>query len=110
MSADLTLDLAPLVIPEPAPTREQRWQAFAAANPHIERLLVASARELVNAGHRRLSMRMLWEHLRFRYATSVLRRDSIAALNNNHAPFYAKHLMATYPDLAGVFETRERAA
>lgn len=109
MTNELFLPLEPLVVPPPALTLEERFADFRLANPHVERLLVQYARELMAMGHTRLSMKMLWERVRFEYATRT-KGDSRAALNNDYTALFARRLMATYPDLDGVFETRQRRA
>lgn len=103
----LELPLAPLVIPDPAPTIEARWEAFHAANPHVAAHLARLARERMARGRRRLSIKMLWELLRDDYIETT--GEDGRRLNNDLTAPYAKHLMATYADLQGVFETRTSA-
>lgn len=86
-------------------TIRARFLRFHRDNPNVYRELVAMARELRSAGHARFGLRMLWETLRWRrmLATSD---PSGYKLNDHYIAHYARMMMDSEPDLAGVFETR----
>lgn len=84
------------------------WWAFHRAHPEVAGGLVRLARPLLRRGYTHLGLKMLWETLRYRTMLGAQVPDeSPWRLNNNWTSFYARHLMETYPDLAGVFELRE---
>lgn len=102
MTVQLTLDDATAV---PVDRRKlppaQRWELFAADNPAAVAEVVSTARQLRDSGLR-VSIARVWEELRERVHTvgEEYRLD-----NSLRAPA-ARALMATYPDLDGVFQTR----
>lgn len=97
-------DLRPLTVGDTAPTIAEQFAIFHDINPHVYDNLVRMARDLVARGHQRVGVGMLFEVLRW----SSMRTDSEAwKLNNNYRSHYARLIMATEDDLAGVFETRE---
>lgn len=87
-------------------TLEQRFDAFHAANPHVYQELRRLALQLTRHGHRRIGIGMIYEVLRWQYILSTKDTDNDFKLNNNYRAFYARLLMDTEPELAGVFETR----
>lgn len=99
-------DLAP-VVPEDDPragTMLERAVRFHARNPHIYRGAVAICRRLKARGVQHYGIGAIWEVLRFEY---VMTFGDIYKLNNNFRAWYAREIMATEPDLAGFFSTRE---
>ena len=90
----------------PLMTPRERFEAFHHANPAIYLELETMARELWERGRRRIGIRMLWETLRWNYNMRVVRDDSIARLNNNYTPFYARLLVEVHPDWVGLFQLR----
>lgn len=86
------------------------WWRFHVDHPAVADRLVALARPLVAAGHRRLSIAMLWETLRYEYLRGSRPDEPGPRFNNNHRAMYARFLMEVHADLAGVFETRESQA
>ena len=83
---------------------DRAFNAFRRANPHVEVELVRLTRELQGKGVERVGMKMLFEVLRW----SALRTTGDDfRLNNNYTARFARRIMARYPDLAGVYETRE---
>lgn len=68
------------------------------------------ARTLVAKGFKRFGAKALWERIRFDRAVD-LGPDHASGykLNNNYTAFLARELMETYPDLAGLFETRAQS-
>lgn len=97
-----------LVVPElpREATLDERFCAFCRANPHVYDHLRRNALELVRTGHKRISIKMLIEVLRW----SALRtRDAHSdyRINNSYSSRFARLLAASEPELADAFETRE---
>ena len=108
--ADFFRDLLPTVATgrREGETIQQAFDAFHKANPHVYRLLVRLARQSVNNGRRRISIKRLFEVLRENYSVHTTGEDF--KLNNNFHSRYARLISENEPDLAGVFETRELKA
>jgi hypothetical protein len=70
-----------------------------------EKTLREKALELVAAGRKRLSIKMLFEVLRWEHLLTTT--DPDFKMNNNYHSRYARLLMDRNPTLRGVFETRE---
>ncbi len=96
-----------LVAPPPGDTLQATFEAFHEANPWIAEALRRLARQLVDQGHRRIGMAMLFEVLRWNVALSTDDPASGFKLNHNYRSRYARLLMAEDPLLDGVFELRE---
>lgn len=102
--------------PPPPPTPKDRiaarFEQFHAENPHVYRMLrdlCLKARGL-NPGCR-IGVKALFERLRWQVRFET--RGGAAGewkLNNNYTALYARMLMEREPELAGIFETRERKA
>jgi hypothetical protein len=84
---------------------DEEFRAFHAANPDVYTELVRLARKAKAKGKTRLSMRMLWEALRYNL-TLAIEGDGEYRLNNNHVARYARLVVEQEPDLAGLFELR----
>jgi hypothetical protein len=77
-------------------------------NPQVMELLARLTRRArARSASQRVGFRMVWEMARWMYVRST-RDDSGFKLNNCLQYFYSRELMRRYPDLADVFETRER--
>lgn len=85
-----------------------RFRAYHEANPEIYQALRRFALEAANAGHRRLSINLLFERLR--WFTTVEAQGDAFKCNNTYRAHYARLLMQEEPKLAGVFETRRSEA
>lgn len=85
-----------------------RFREYHEANPEIYQALRRFALEAVNAGHRRLSINLLFERLR--WFTTVEAKGDAFKCNNTYRAHYARLLMSQEPALAGVFETRRSEA
>lgn len=85
----------------------RRWWEFHVEHQAVESALAGLARKLLAQGHRRISIAMLWETLRYRTMLDAGPDESGWRLNNNHRAYYARWLMEQYDDLRGVFSTRE---
>lgn len=102
------LELFAIVEPETIAeaTIEERFLAFHEANPHVYRSLVALARQMRAGGRARVSIKLLIERLRWEYAMRTTRPEGEYAINNDYTSRYARLIMASNPDLAGIFELR----
>jgi hypothetical protein len=94
----------------PAPTIEERFQAFHQANPWVYDALCRLARQRVRHGIRRIGIGMLFEVLRWEWQGATSDPNAEWRINNSYRSRYARLIMATEQDLAGVFETRELKA
>ena len=81
---------------------------FHANNPTILLELRRLALQLKDAGHRKYSIKGLFEVLRFNAAIRTTGKKY--KLNNTLTPFYARLLMETEPRLKGFFNTRKSAS
>lgn len=103
--------LVPVFVPfVPTTSIEADFQAFHAANPWVYTALVRLARDLVERGHRRIGIGMLFEVLRWQWALATVDEASEFKLNNNYRSRYARMIMARNNSLDGVFETRTLTA
>ena len=104
-------DTAPLfVAPAPGETIEGTFRAFHEANPWVYDALVRLARDMVARGRPRLGIGMLFEVLRWQWQLATTDGASDFKLNNNYRSRFARLIMESEPDLAGVFETRALTA
>lgn len=103
----LELEVQPLVQPNTQPTEsiQERFEAFHAANPWVLTALEKLTREHLETGARRLGIGMLWEVIRWKYA-SATRGDDFRA-NNNFRSRYVRLLRARNPEWSDVFAVRE---
>lgn len=88
---------------------QQRFARFHADNPHVYEELRRMALDLIGQGHRRLSIDMLYQVLRW----SALRTrsdDSGYKLNDHYRSRYARLLADSVPELADAFELRRLTA
>jgi len=84
---------------------------FHRANPHVIGLLAATCRRLMDeVGANHIGFRLVWETARHDYRVRTRDVESTKKLNNNYQSWYSREIMARYPDLAGTFHTRDRAA
>jgi hypothetical protein len=96
----------PVAAPASAATEYDRsFEAFHAANPRVYELLVHFARIALAAGRQKIGVRVLWE--RMRWETWITTTGGEFKLNDHYHSRYARLIMATEPDLADVFRTRE---
>ena len=82
---------APTTLPE-------AFSAFHAAHPEVLDAVIALARARRAEGHKRYSIKAIFERLRW--------DGQVPDLNNNFHAFYARLAMETAPDLDGFFELR----
>lgn len=86
---------------------EREFNEFHAQHPEIYDRLVSLARTWQANGSAKLGIATLFEVLRW---NSHLNPDKTGGykLNNNYRALYARLIMDKEPDLAGIFELRER--
>jgi hypothetical protein len=92
-------------------TIEQRFLRFHGAHPEVYAEMVRLTRRLVQAGHRRVGVKMIWEVMRWRRMWRGL-PDPLEdyKLCNDYHSRYARLIMAQEPDLVGIFRTRRLEA
>lgn len=83
---------------------EAAFRKFHAENPIVYSKLVDRARRLVDAGHKKIGIGMLFEVLRWEHMLVTNAIDF--KLNNNYRAAYARLIMENCPDLEGVFDVR----
>lgn len=85
-------------------SHEPKFLEFHNTNPHVYEKLVGLARQAKSKGHNRIGIRMLWEVLR--WDTMINTKSTDFKLNDHFHSYYARMIMATNPDLVGIFEVR----
>lgn len=91
-------------------TNRERFLKFHRDNPQVYEKLVEMANELQREfGLEKMSIKLLWERLRWLNFIAVLRNpeNDIYKLNNNYHSRYARLIMQREPNLAEFFRTRE---
>ena len=83
------------------------FEQFHAENPWVYEMLCKLARQAKARGRTRLGIRLLLEVCRWERFIQTSSTDF--RINNNHAPAYSRLIMATEPDLKGIFRTRYAA-
>ena len=110
-AAQLELSLSPLVTPDYAPeaTIQERYEAWRDANPWVVPAIARLLDEWSEHGGRRVGVKAACEWLRRDYQR--LTRDYQGfAVNNSYSSRLARDLIARYPHLAAVIETRQLKA
>lgn len=88
-------------------TLEQNFNRYHRENPQVYRMMVRLAREWRRRrGDQPCGIGMLFETARWHLNTAG--DGEPLALNNNYRAFYARLIMDTEPDLAGIFELRRQ--
>lgn len=107
---DLQLDLSPLSQPDytPEATLAERYVEWAAVNQHVIDAVEALAIQWFAAGNNRVSMRQLWERLR--WESGVRSTTGPWKLNNDWPPFIARELVRRHPSWAEAINMRQSAA
>jgi hypothetical protein len=91
-------------------TIQQRFEEFHAANPWVYAELCRLAREVQGRGHKRIAIDYLFGYIRWTQLMRPVDPTSPFKLNDHYRSRYARLIMATEPDLANFFETRELRA
>lgn len=89
-------------------TLTEQFLAYDRDRPDMYRELVKLAREWQEKGRGRWSINGMFEVLRWQRYIDY--GDDKYKCNNNYRAFYARKLMAEYPEFHGMFELRERRA
>lgn len=99
----------PDITPPPVGTAllsiDQRFAAFHRLNPNVYLELRRRALVLAAQGHRRVSVKMLFEVVR--YSAMTTRGDDVYKLNNDFTSLYARMLIDNNPELVDAIETRQ---
>ena len=82
----------------------EEWAKYHAENPHVYQMFRRFAAEAKAAGLRRFSADAILH--RMRWFTAIEARGDGFKLNNNHASFYARQLIADDPTSADFFQLR----
>lgn len=91
-------------------TLDERFWQFHAAHPEVYGELVTLCRQWRRRNARPWSIKGAFEVLRWqRQIAGLPASDEAFKLNNNYHSRYARLLMDTCPDLAGLFEVRAMA-
>ena len=85
-----------------------RFIKFHEENPHVYKKLLNLAHIAKAAGRNKISMKLLFEKLRWDYIIDTKRPEGEFRLNNNFTSYYARMIMRRNPDLAGMFELRNQ--
>jgi len=96
--------MMPMKTMTPRNDNEAKWAVFHNDNPQVAHLLTHFAKQVAKRGFKKYSMYSLFN--RVRWHVEVETNGDKFKLNNNFAPYYARHLMATEPSLKGFFHTR----
>lgn len=86
---------------------DQDFAQFHRDNPLVYDALVRLARQAKARGHERIGIKMLFEVVRWEMFLKTSDAASDFKLNNNYTSRYARLIMASEPDLAGIFFVRD---
>lgn len=102
---ELPLEIAdPGVARRPSPSIDERFDAFHAAHPWVFELLEELTAQWVEAGGGRISVKALFEQLR--WSPPGGEPGPALRLNNVFTSRYARLLCLEHPEWAGAFELR----
>ena len=101
----LTLPIAELIEPTytPEATIQERFEAWIAVNTWVIPKLEELVTEWLDAGHKRVGMKQVWEVLRWSYGKTT--GDPFKA-NNDYTSRAARLLIDRHPEWADAIETR----
>lgn len=90
------------------------WTAKAAAyhatHPEVYEALVTYTRQAKDAGHEKIGIDLVFGRLRWDHLTQISPdTQEPYKLSNGYRAWYARKIMETEDDLAGIFNTRETA-
>jgi len=92
---------------EPEATIQQRFDAWVAANPWVIPTVERLIADWLAAGHRRASLKQVWEVIRYEYGRTT--GDRFKA-NNDFTSRAARLILARHPEWRDAIETRELRA
>jgi hypothetical protein len=82
------------------------FEKFHRDNPDILDRLAGLALELLERGHKRCGIKMLYEVLRWQTMIKTTDEEAIYKLCNNYHSRYARRIMVEWPELRGFFALR----
>ena len=86
---------------------QERFERFHTHHPEVAEQLVLLTRRAMLAGRNKVGMGMLFEVLRWeRLLAGLPDETETYKLNNDYRSRYARMIMATHPELDGIYETR----
>lgn len=88
---------------------QEKFLAFHNTNPHIYRALVKYAKELVKAGHKKSSIWLLANRVRWDFAVSTNISDQFK-ISNDYFSRYSRLIMQQEKSLAGFFTIKQLKA
>jgi hypothetical protein len=83
----------------------KRFRQYHETNPQVYDTLVKLARQMKSLGHKHIGIKMLFEVVRWQMMLTTT-DPSGYKLNNDYTSRYARLIMDSEPDLAGMFELR----
>lgn len=106
-SVQMELQLSPMVVPEfdRGMSIQERYEIWRDANPWVVPALGRLLTDWSKQGQKRVGVKAAAEWLRLEYAYRLRSQDF--AVNNSYTSRLARDLIAEFPHLAGVIETRE---
>ena len=81
------------------------FEVFHESNPHVYVALVREGRKLLEVGHRKLGIAILYERLRWQVYMETVNAE--VKLPNNYRAYYARKIMEQEPDFKGVFNVAQ---
>lgn len=96
--------------PSKAQTLREKYEQFNQANPWVFQSLAGMAIELQERGVEHYGIAALFEVLRYEHTMRTNDSSTPFKLSNSYRAFYARDIMATFPDLDGFFTTRPSVA
>jgi hypothetical protein len=89
-------------------TLAQRYEQFAAANPHVIDAFERLTEQWLNAGHKRVGMKAVAE--KARWESGIQSHASEWKINNSFVSFIARELIRRRPEWTESIETRVQKA
>jgi hypothetical protein len=80
------------------------FEEYDRRNPKIWVLFVKYAKQAKYSGRSKYSAKSIFEVIRW---NETIAKNGRFKVDNNFAPFYARKMMAVYPDFEGFFFTRK---
>lgn len=89
-----------------------RFHKFHLENKHVYKTLVKMCRQwrYQHGQEAKISIKTLWEVMRWQYAMGISKSDEPFKLNNIFTSHYARLIMDCNADLDGIFNLREMKA
>jgi hypothetical protein len=100
-------DALPDFVPDAAAgTIQERFEEFHRLNPWVYEALEKLIADYAGRGRKRLSIKMVWEVLRWHYNRATTDPHSEFKVNNNYHSRYARLLIERHPEWSEFFELR----